>query len=124
LIEGEGIKMRIYKDILRDGDYYRVVRKGHNIYIKHVADSNTTFTWPSPEKDGYIVNGFRTYEGERQGTYQCKVLDMVISAIVRAMGEAGERDIDYPDNFSTLKEEKEDKRRFVEQYIGYIPEEK
>ncbi len=116
--------MRIFKDILRDGDYYRVVRKGHNIYIKHVADSNTTVPWPEPEKDGYLVNGFRTYEGEKKGRYEINILDMVAAAIGYARAYAGERHIDYPDNFSTLKEEKEDKRRFVEQYIGYIPEEK
>lgn len=110
--------MRIYHDPIRYRDGYRVTRKGKNVYIRWVADGNTTFPWPSPEEDGFIVSGPAHYDGDRQGTWDIKILDMVINAIQQAQG----MEYDPGPQRDTLEEERSEKRAFIQENLRWIPE--
>ena len=110
--------MRIYHDPIRYRDWYQVFRKRENVYVRRVADGNTTFTWSSPKEDGYLVSGFANYAGERKSAWDVKILDMIINAIQQAQGV----EYDPGPRRETLEAEKAEKRAFINHYLNWIPE--
>ena len=111
--------MRIYHDPIKFQDWYRVVRKGNNVCVRWVADGNTTFPWPSPEKDGYLVFGPACYEGNQKGAcWDLTIIDMVLCAIQQAKG------LEYGPGpwFDTLAQERAEKRAIIQDNLRWIPE--
>ena len=110
--------VRIKKGSIHWRDQYYVVRTGNVIHIKFAASSGTTFPWPEPEKDGYIVQGYPSYSGEAIGQEKINILGMVISAIDQAKGIE-------PDPFrfvGTMKEQEATMREYIGGNLCYIPE--
>lgn len=125
--------MRIYYDPIKFRDWYRVVRKGNNVYIRWVADGNTTFPWPTPGKDGYLVHGFTIDENAPRGAWNIAILNMALHAIQQAQGvgnfqphyrfqEDQDPEYDPCPGCDTLEEEKAARRALIKYYLNWIPE--